>query len=96
MYSSQLKSWASVLKRSIRWYRGHVVTFEVGDANEIYEGSPWWGSTRQREAISRVGLVSDIDNLISQKVAGLTTVAKLEGASPPKFNSTPGADPTVP
>jgi len=24
---------------------------------------------------------------ISQKVAGLTTVAKLEGASPPKFNS---------
>jgi hypothetical protein len=33
---------------------------------------------------------------ISQKVAGLTTVAKLEGASPPKFNSNQGADPTIP
>lgn len=49
--------------------------------------------TRQREAISRVGLVSDIDK---SKVAGLTTVAKLEGASPPKFNSNQGADPTIP
>ncbi len=54
---------------------------------------PGGESTRQREAISRVGLVSDIDK---SNVAGLTTVAQLEGASPPKFNSTQGADPTIP